>query len=115
MQTIIQKTVVVFIFASCAAVIALANQPETGNAIVQLLILAGIVVGFLDNHNRTSSTMAKLDENTALTAKTEQQLNGKTDELMRTASQAAYAKGLLDGEEKERQRQKDALSNPPTP
>jgi hypothetical protein len=104
MSNIIQKIVVVFIFTACAAVVALANQPETGNQIVQLLILAGIVVGFLDNHARTTNTIAKLDENTALTAKTEQQINGKTEDLIRAATQAAYAKGLLDGESLERDR-----------
>jgi uncharacterized membrane protein YebE (DUF533 family) len=115
MPETIQRIVVVFIFTACAAVIALASQPDTGNSIVQLLILAGIVVNFMDGHTRTKATNAKIDENTAITAKTEQHINGKTEDLIRAASQAAYAKGLLDGEEKERQRQKDTLSNQPQP
>jgi hypothetical protein len=105
MQNIVQNLVVVFIFASCAALIALVNQPETGNAIVQLLILAGIVVAFMDGHNRTRQTNERIRENTEITAKTEQLLNGKTQELIRTTSQAAYAKGLLDGQQQERERQ----------
>jgi hypothetical protein len=115
MPNIIQKLVVVFIFTSCAALIVLAHQPDSGAAIVQLLILAGIVVNFMDAHTRTSTTNQKIDENTAITAKTEQHINGKTEELIRAASQAAYAKGLLDGEEKERQRQKEAISQQPMP
>jgi hypothetical protein len=115
MTDTMQKIVVLFIFAACCALIVLVHQPDTGNSVVQLLILAGMVVSFLDRQVKATTTIQKLDENTALTAKTEKQLNGKTEDLIRAASQAAYAKGLLDGQEQERQRQKDALSTPPTP
>jgi ABC-type transport system involved in cytochrome bd biosynthesis fused ATPase/permease subunit len=98
------------LFALCGAFIAYSMwDHDAASTAAQLLILAGLVVSFIDSHLKHRVTADKIDENTQLTAKTEQQINGRLDELIRNASQAAYAKGLLDG-----QQLKDVQIGPPS-
>jgi hypothetical protein len=91
-------------FVACAAVVLITGETAPANEIMQLMLLAGVIITYLDNQAKARRTEEKLDENTALTAKTERSINGKTEELVRAASQAAYAKGFIDGSDQERQR-----------
>jgi hypothetical protein len=102
-----------------AGMAAMVYATQADNGMVNLLILAGLVISFLDRHFRAVEVATKLEtkaaditkkveENTQLTRKTEQSINGKVEDLIRMASQAAYTKGVLDGQEQERKRQTEA-------
>ena len=96
------KTFSILAVLAACTVLMIATIAE--HSVTQFLILAGLVVSFLDRHFRFLSTQRMIDENTKITATTHAEVNGQVKELLRTTSQAAYAKGLLDGQFLELQR-----------
>jgi hypothetical protein len=104
MQATVHYIAVGAIFVACALMIFAGSGNAPANEIMQLLILAGVVVNFLDGQARTRQTSQQIAENTALTAKTQHQINGAAEERIRAASTAAYAQGFLHGSNAERER-----------
>lgn len=146
------------VFVLCvAAVIAGIFHQDTGSTILQLMILAGLVVGFIDRHFKQQEAVQKINENTAITTQAAQEvkavgenaakvdsvvteskeaakqvasvakiaalettkavadvaqkteaiaekINGRMEELIEVARRAAFAEGVLKGQEDERQR-----------
>src|SRR5262249_8352922 len=105
---------VAIIFIGCGIMIFAAGGTAPANEIMQLLILAGVVFNFLDGQARTRQTSQQIAENTAITTKTEQSVNGHAEERIRAASQAAYAKGVLDGQTQERERASKSYAPQPS-
>jgi hypothetical protein len=105
MPSHLQHLVVVSMFAACAAMVIMWGEHTPANEIMQLMLLAGVIITYLDNQQKARQTSQQIAENTELTAKAERSLNGAAEERIRIASQAAYAKGQLDGQEQERTRQ----------
>lgn len=115
--------IAVTIFVLCCGVVGIFHaEIGMGPAILQLMIVAGLVVGVIDRHVKQAETVVKIDENTAVTteaaiafktvgdktvaavADVAEKLNGGLDARIEVAVQSALAKWASQQEAKKKRK-----------